>query len=222
MGGLVRRGAGTGTLENRMECSKLFKASGRRPREEAGGFSWPGLWHPASGCSRFLSRFNAYTQACKRAARTFAFESCATYIPIDFLLFSSSFVFCSFPSIIVNTSFVPSRVSFFFFTFHSFVSQLSNLPRWFVSINRLASIVESSRFSDSWNTFWILIFRQGWSQWIQLLLLLLLSLLEKTYVCVRFEINHRTLAWPTRNKWNVIQRSRLKTAQESKRQREKR
>lgn len=115
MGGLVRRGAGTGTLENRMECSKLFKASGRRPREEAGGFSWPGLWHPASGCSMFLSRFNAYTQACKRAARTFAFESCATYIPIDFLLFSSSFVFCSFPSIIVNTSFVPSRVSFFFY-----------------------------------------------------------------------------------------------------------
>lgn len=28
----ARRGAGTGTLENRMECSKLFKASGRRPR----------------------------------------------------------------------------------------------------------------------------------------------------------------------------------------------
>lgn len=32
MGEEARRGAGTGTLENRMECSKLFKASGRRLR----------------------------------------------------------------------------------------------------------------------------------------------------------------------------------------------
>lgn len=54
-------------------------------REEAARFSWPGLRHPASGCSMFLSRLNAYLHTRLymkelRATRTFAFESCATYI----------------------------------------------------------------------------------------------------------------------------------------------
>lgn len=113
--GLVRRGAGTGTLENRMECSKLFKASGRRPRRGRRIFVARAMASGIRLLNVFIAfeRVRSYTQPCKPASRTFAFESCATYINWLSSL-PSSFVFCSFPSIIVNTSFA-YLVAFHFF-----------------------------------------------------------------------------------------------------------
>lgn len=70
-----------------------------------------------------LERVRTYTQPCKRASRTFAFESCATYI--NWLSFSSivvRFLPVSFHR--RKCSFVlPSRVSFFTFLA---TNQLSN------------------------------------------------------------------------------------------------
>lgn len=121
---LVRRGAGTGTLENRMEWSKLFKASGRRPREEDFRGQGYGIRHPVAQCFyRARTRVRTYTQACKRASRTFAFESCATYI--NWLSFSSivvRFLPVSFHH--RKCSFVlPSRVSFFTFLATNFPTE---------------------------------------------------------------------------------------------------
>lgn len=166
----------------------------------------------------FLSRLNAYAQPCKRASRTFAFESCATYI--NWLSSPpSSFVFCSFPSIIVNTSFVPSRVSFF--TFHSretrASTQLSNritvIIRFQVDCTRIdrkiIAIFGRGTHSGSFSARDDPRGRDSFSP------------LPPPGRKRTFRDKSRTLAWPTRNKWNVIE-SRLKTAQESKKQREKR
>lgn len=71
----------------------------------------------------FIALERTYTQACKRASRTFAFESCATYI--NWLSFSSivvRFLPVSFHH--RKCSFVlPSRVSFFTFLATNFPTE---------------------------------------------------------------------------------------------------
>ena len=83
-------------------------------REEAARFSWPGLRHPASGCSMFLSRTNACIHNRVNelwAMRTFAFESCTTYV-YRLTFFSSAAVSLIFHLFSLRTgwSIVPSTL----------------------------------------------------------------------------------------------------------------